>query len=113
MRGIEDCARIFSDKDFGRWILVDSYFEAAKKAERPDYKVIWITDWSKLGEYELDFGFGKPVWVSLADVPLKDLFILMNTKENDGIEAWVYLHESEMPHFERDHDIRKLTAAGN
>ncbi|KAI3459871.1 hypothetical protein Pfo_016534 [Paulownia fortunei] len=109
MQGVKDCARILSEKEFGRWVLVDSYFEAAKKASSPDYKVIWITDWSKFGDYQLDFGFGKPVWVSLADVPLQDLFILMNTKENDGIEAWVYLHESDMPFFEQDEDIRMLT----
>ncbi|KAL7128000.1 hypothetical protein ABFS83_14G286700 [Erythranthe nasuta] len=104
MQGVKDCPRILSDKQFGRWVLVDSYFNAAKKASSPDYKVIWITDWSKFGEYELDFGFGKPVWVSLADVPLQDLFILMNTKDNDGIEAWVYLHESDMPFFQNEYE---------
>ncbi|KAL8030516.1 hypothetical protein ABFX02_14G290800 [Erythranthe guttata] len=104
MQGVKDCPRILSDKQFGRWVLVDSYFDAAKKASSPDFKVIWITDWSKFGEYELDFGFGKPVWVSLADVPLQDLFILMNTKHNDGIEAWVYLHESDMPFFRQEYE---------
>ncbi|KAL7127997.1 hypothetical protein ABFS83_14G286400 [Erythranthe nasuta] len=104
IQGVKDCPRILSDKQFGRWVLVDSYFDAAKKASSPDFKVIWITDWSKFGEYELDFGFGKPVWVSLADVPLQDLFILMNTKHNDGIEAWVYLHESDMPFFRHEYE---------
>ncbi|KAK4403543.1 Pelargonidin 3-O-(6-caffeoylglucoside) 5-O-(6-O-malonylglucoside) 4'''-malonyltransferase [Sesamum angolense] len=90
VQGVKDCARILSDREFGKWVLVDSYFHAAQKASGPDYKVIWVTDWSKFGEYELDFGFGKPVWVSLADVPLRDLLILMNTKDNDGIEAVVF-----------------------
>ncbi|KAI3470192.1 hypothetical protein Pfo_026855 [Paulownia fortunei] len=109
IQGVKDCARILNDKEFGRWVLVGSYFDAAQKADRPDYKVVWITDWSKFGDYELDFGFGKPVWVSLADVPLQDLFILMNTKDNDGIEAWVYLHESDMTFLEQDEDLRILT----
>ncbi|KAK4380873.1 Stemmadenine O-acetyltransferase [Sesamum angolense] len=109
VQGVKDCARILSDKEFGKWVLVDSYFDAAQKASGPDYKVIWVTDWSKFGEYELDYGFGKPVWVSLADVPLRDLIILMNTKDNDGIEAWVYLYESDMAYFERDEDLRMLT----
>ncbi|KAL0455962.1 UNVERIFIED_CONTAM: Pelargonidin 3-O-(6-caffeoylglucoside) 5-O-(6-O-malonylglucoside) 4'''-malonyltransferase [Sesamum latifolium] len=60
VQGVNDCARILSDKEFGKWVLVDSYFDAAQKASGPDYKVIWVTDWSKFGEYELDFGFGKP-----------------------------------------------------
>ncbi|GFP87144.1 pelargonidin 3-o-(6-caffeoylglucoside) 5-o-(6-o-malonylglucoside) 4'''-malonyltransferase [Phtheirospermum japonicum] len=108
MRGVEDCGRILSDKEFGRWVMVDSYLEAAKKADRPDYKAIWITDFSKFGEYQLDFGFRKPVWVSLASVPLKDHIVLMNTKENDGIEAWVYLHESDMPFLERDEVLTSM-----
>lgn len=109
MQGIKDCARILSDKDFGRWVLVDSYFQGAKKSESPDYKVIWITDWSKFGDYELDFGFGTPVWVSLADIPLHDTVVLMNTRDNNGIEAWVYLHESDTPFLEQDEDIKILT----
>lgn len=110
MRGVRDCARIFSEEEFGRWALVDSYAEIAEKGSRPDYKAIYVTDWSKFGDYELDFGFGKPVWVSLADVPLEDLFILMNTKENDGIEAWVYLDESNMQYFEKDEEIKLLVS---
>ncbi|KAK6146331.1 hypothetical protein DH2020_020200 [Rehmannia glutinosa] len=110
IQGMKDCTRILSDKMFGRWVLVDSHIDATQKSNNPDYKVIRITDWSKFGEYELDFGFGKPIWVSLADVPLKDLFILMNTKDNDGIEAWVYLDESDMVFFEQDEDLRIFTS---
>ncbi|KAL3635106.1 hypothetical protein CASFOL_022160 [Castilleja foliolosa] len=113
LEGVKDCARILSDKEFGRWVLVDSYFDAEEKAGGKDYKVVWVTDWSKFGDYELDFGFGKPEWVSLADVPLKDMFILMNTKDNDGIEAWVYLHESDMVIFEQDQDLQSLTKFSN
>ncbi|XP_057777617.1 pelargonidin 3-O-(6-caffeoylglucoside) 5-O-(6-O-malonylglucoside) 4'''-malonyltransferase-like [Salvia miltiorrhiza] len=110
VRGVEDCARILSEREFGRRVLVDSYAEIAEKGLRGDYKVIYVTDWSKFGDYELDFGIGKAVWVSLADVPLEDLMILMNTRENDGIEAWVYLEESDMPYFQQDHHIQMLLA---
>ncbi|KAG6422900.1 hypothetical protein SASPL_113282 [Salvia splendens] len=111
VRGIKDCTRILSDKEFGRWALVDSYAEIAEKGLiREDYKVIYVTDWSKFGDYELDFGFGKAIWVSLADVPLEDLMILMNTRENDGIEAWVYLDELDMTYFQKDQHIQMLVA---
>lgn len=100
VRGVAECARIFSEKEFGKWVLVDSYAEIAEKGLRGDYKVIYVTDWSKFGDYELDFGYGKAAWVSLADVPLEDVMILMNTRGNDGIEAWVYLDEADMPYFE-------------
>ncbi|KAK6158314.1 hypothetical protein DH2020_005628 [Rehmannia glutinosa] len=109
IQGLKDCKRILTDKEFGRRVLVDSHIDATQKSNNLDYKVIRITDWSKFGEYEVDFGFGKPVWVSLADAPLKDLFVMMNTKDNDGIEAWVYLDESDMSFFEHDEDLRILT----
>ncbi|KAL6530382.1 hypothetical protein OROHE_014735 [Orobanche hederae] len=109
MQGVRDCARILSDKELGKRVMVDNYAEAAHRGDGPNCKVIWVTDWSKFGDYELEFGFGKPVWVSLSDVPQKDMFILMNTKDNEGIEAWAFLDESDMPFFEQDEFIRRLT----
>ncbi|KAK4406363.1 Pelargonidin 3-O-(6-caffeoylglucoside) 5-O-(6-O-malonylglucoside) 4'''-malonyltransferase [Sesamum angolense] len=69
-----------------RKVLIDCEFEAAQKSDSPDTKVIWISDWSKFEDYELDFGYGKPIWPSLADVPVQDFMILMNTKDNDGLK---------------------------
>ncbi|KAI3470193.1 hypothetical protein Pfo_026856 [Paulownia fortunei] len=110
IKGIKDFARILSDREFGQWIFVDREFEAAQETNSPDLKVIWISDLSKFGDYELNFGFGKPIWVSLADAPAEDDFItLMNTKDNDGIEAWVYLHESDMSYLEQDDHLKMLT----
>ncbi|KAK4424721.1 Pelargonidin 3-O-(6-caffeoylglucoside) 5-O-(6-O-malonylglucoside) 4'''-malonyltransferase [Sesamum alatum] len=112
IQGIKDCERILSDREFGRKVLIDCEFEVAKKSDSQDIKVIRISDWSKFEDYELDFGYGKPVWASLADVPIEDFMILMNTKGNDGIEAWVFMHESDMPYLEQDEDLRMLTTQG-
>ncbi|KAG8369471.1 hypothetical protein BUALT_Bualt14G0017100 [Buddleja alternifolia] len=105
MQGIKDCERYYLIKslDDGFWLIEKT------KACSPDVKSICVTDWSKFGDYELDFGFGKPIWVSLVDVPLQDYIILMNTKDYDGIEAWVYLHESDMPYFQQDERLIMLT----
>ncbi|GFZ13314.1 hypothetical protein Acr_23g0016990 [Actinidia rufa] len=57
------------------------------------------------GLYEADFGWGKPIWVSLGGVedPLvMNLIFLMDTRSGDGIEAWVILSEEEMAEFVRD-----------
>ncbi|KAL0387836.1 UNVERIFIED_CONTAM: Pelargonidin 3-O-(6-caffeoylglucoside) 5-O-(6-O-malonylglucoside) 4'''-malonyltransferase [Sesamum radiatum] len=109
IQGIKDCERILSDREFGQKVLIDSEFEVVQKSDSSDTKVIWISDWSKFGDYELDFGYGKPIWASLADVPIQDFMTLMNTKDNDGIEAWVAMHESDMPYLEQDEDLRMLT----
>lgn len=60
------------------------------------------------GMYEANFGWGRPVWVSLggAEDPLvMNLIFLMDTKSGGGIEAWVSLSEEEMDVFERDPEL--------
>lgn len=108
-RGVDDCARLLTDREFGRWALVGSYLEGCQRADGGDCKVVWISDWSKFGDYEVDLGFGKPVWLGMAGGRLEDVIVLMNTKDNVGIEVWLSLHESDMRFVEQDEEIRRLT----
>ncbi|KAL5552685.1 hypothetical protein UlMin_040086 [Ulmus minor] len=55
--------------------------------------------------YETDFGFGKPIWVSSAARPLKNTAGFMDTKEGDGIEAYISLKDEEMALFEVDEEF--------
>ncbi|KAK6115082.1 hypothetical protein DH2020_007351 [Rehmannia glutinosa] len=58
-----------------------------------------FTSWCNLGFYDVDFGFGKPVWVSSIDASgpfFMNLAILIDRRCGDGIEAWVTLDEQEM-----------------
>ncbi|KAL3615831.1 hypothetical protein CASFOL_040125 [Castilleja foliolosa] len=45
--------------------------------------------------YEVDYGWGKPHWVATVGVPFKNLVALMDTKDGDGIEAWVSMVEKD------------------
>jgi shikimate O-hydroxycinnamoyltransferase len=63
---------------------------------------ITFTSWCNFGLYDIDFGWGKPIWVSLVgsnsnstDV-LSNLVLLMDTRSGDGIEAWVLLDKEDM-----------------
>ncbi|XP_015894440.3 stemmadenine O-acetyltransferase [Ziziphus jujuba] len=70
---------------------------------REDYKDMErysCTSWCKFPLYETDFGFGKPVWVSSTSVAFKNTIVLVDTKQGDGIEAWVTLEEENMLIFE-------------
>nr|XP_043618400.1 stemmadenine O-acetyltransferase-like [Erigeron canadensis] len=59
-----------------------------------------VTSWCKMGFYEVDFGWGKPIWVCGSVFEGSPVFmnfiILMDTKNGDGIEAWVNIDEHEM-----------------
>ncbi|CAN4094077.1 unnamed protein product [Withania somnifera] len=59
-----------------------------------------FSSWCKFGFYDIDFGFGKPLWVSSISSRCSffmNLIILMESSWCvDGIEAWVTLDEEEM-----------------
>ncbi|CAI9777077.1 unnamed protein product [Fraxinus pennsylvanica] len=108
-KAVSDCTKIFSNREDGHKIMVDFMVSTSEKTLDSSINGIWFTDWSKFSFYEADFGFGKPIWTSTANIPIKNHVTLLNTKENDGIEAWVNLHEEDMVYFERDEEIMKLT----
>ncbi|KAL9462434.1 hypothetical protein AB3S75_000439 [Citrus x aurantiifolia] len=71
---------------------------------------ITFTSWGKFGYYEIDFGWGKPIWVSVAGfgesiISLPTVIILMNTRLGDGIEAWVSLLEDYMNLLQVDKEL--------
>ncbi|XP_006351755.1 acetyl-CoA-benzylalcohol acetyltransferase-like [Solanum tuberosum] len=63
------------------------------------------TSWCGFSWYEADFGWGKPFWVSSVSLDAIEVIMLMDTKDSDGVEAWVSLKENDMAEFERDDDI--------
>lgn len=64
-----------------------------------------FTSWRNMGLNEVDFGWGKPSWVSLAgpeNSVLKNVVVLKEAILGDGIEAWIMLDEDEMNILEND-----------
>ncbi|XP_052202155.1 stemmadenine O-acetyltransferase-like [Diospyros lotus] len=58
-----------------------------------------FTSWSKFGIYDTDFGWGKPNWVGshkISGPVFMNLIHIMETNEDDGIEAWITLDGTEM-----------------
>ncbi|KAG5516261.1 hypothetical protein RHGRI_037081 [Rhododendron griersonianum] len=66
-----------------------------------------------LGMYEADFGWGKPIWVSLGGnmdpMVMNILIYLLDTRSGGGIEAWVNLSAEDMAEFERDPELYLLS----
>ncbi|KAK7246931.1 hypothetical protein RIF29_41802 [Crotalaria pallida] len=55
--------------------------------------------------YEADFGWGKPIWVTTSDCPMKNTIVFMDTRDGNGIEALVNLEEKDMALLERDVEL--------
>ncbi|XP_023927050.2 LOW QUALITY PROTEIN: stemmadenine O-acetyltransferase [Quercus suber] len=64
-----------------------------------------FSSWCKFPMYEVDFGWGNPMWIGLVSLPFKNVVIFIDTKSGDGIEAWVNLKEEDMAKFESDTEL--------
>lgn len=67
------------------------------------------TSLCELPLYEVDFGFGKPIWVT-SPMSFNNMFVLMETKWGKGIEVLVTLEEQHMAAFERDEELLEFAS---
>ncbi|KAL3834532.1 hypothetical protein ACJIZ3_009268 [Penstemon smallii] len=103
----------FIEKMKGReWSLkVEEHINELKKYyEDENAYYVLVTGMCNGGIYEVDFGWGKPIWVSYGnadtDIPLFSNFVLlMDTRVGNGVEAWVTLSEEDMNVLEKDPEI--------
>ncbi|KAL7170181.1 hypothetical protein ACSBR2_035105 [Camellia fascicularis] len=69
-----------------------------------------FSSFCKFKLYEVDFGWGRPIWVSIATVPLKNQMVFMPTRSGDGIEVWINLTEVDMAKLEADGEFAKFVS---
>ncbi|XP_049352313.1 acetyl-CoA-benzylalcohol acetyltransferase-like [Solanum verrucosum] len=92
-------------------LVVNNHRKVIEKfAQGDEIDVYPSTSWCRFCWYEADFGWGKPFWVSLVECDAFEGISLMDTKDGDGIEAWVSLKENDMAQFERDPNILSSTS---
>ncbi|PON64754.1 Transferase [Parasponia andersonii] len=62
--------------------------------------------WCDYGFYEVDFGWGKPIWASRPSGSQEiNIFALMDTRESGGVEVRLSLSKEIMASFERDPEL--------
>ncbi|KAK8369398.1 hypothetical protein V6Z11_A01G113500 [Gossypium hirsutum] len=69
--------------------------------EAGEIDFIGFTSWCNFGLYEIDFGWGKPTWVTCtastkSEAVFMNTIVLIDTKMENGIEACVFLEEQYM-----------------
>ncbi|XP_010545914.1 PREDICTED: BAHD acyltransferase At5g47980-like [Tarenaya hassleriana] len=66
-----------------------------------------ITSWCGFPFYEADFGWGRPVWFATGRHIVFEMGFtcITDTKDGQGIEAWVTLPEQDMLVFEHDPEL--------
>ncbi|KAL3724410.1 hypothetical protein ACJRO7_029562 [Eucalyptus globulus] len=72
-----------------------------------------FVSWCGMGFNEVDFGLGRPRWLSTGNVgddAFKNVVILVETWSGDGIEVWIVLEEREMGLLENDGEFREFAS---
>lgn len=106
---VEKYTKMSLHEEDGHREVINPFIECDENICNSEVNSFSFTSWCRFSHYDADFGWGTPVWASAASMPLKNSVVLMDTKELDGIEAWVYLEEKDMHIFEQDSDIAALT----
>ncbi|XP_024977256.1 salutaridinol 7-O-acetyltransferase-like [Cynara cardunculus var. scolymus] len=73
--------------------------------------VFRFSSWCRFSVNEGDFGWGKPVWISSADFNDENCIILIDSRFDDGIEAWVVMDEEHMKKFEQNAELLAIMAS--
>ncbi|OVA13185.1 Transferase [Macleaya cordata] len=73
-------------------------------------QLLTFSSWCRFPIYEADFGWGKPIWVSTATLPFKNVVVFMDTRTGDGIEAWVNMNKEDMSELERDDELHAFVS---
>ncbi|XP_071719272.1 pelargonidin 3-O-(6-caffeoylglucoside) 5-O-(6-O-malonylglucoside) 4'''-malonyltransferase-like [Rutidosis leptorrhynchoides] len=89
-------AKLRHDNEEGQKMVLISYEYLATIP--PTKNVIVISSWCKFLFYEVDFGFGKPVWVNCGSMHTKNLAYLIEGLGGNGIEAYMSLEHKDVPH---------------
>ncbi|TMW88468.1 hypothetical protein EJD97_018538 [Solanum chilense] len=68
-----------------------------------------FSSWCNFGLYDVDFGWGKPIFIAPFIEPISSLnkqqIILVENGRNDGIEAWILRNNEEMIELEKDEEF--------
>ncbi|BFG29030.1 hypothetical protein CerSpe_153040 [Prunus speciosa] len=89
------------------WQRVQEY---RKLRRNVDMDHLSCASWCRFAFYEADFGWGKPAWVSIPSIPLKDVVILIDKRDGKGIEALLTVSEEIMEHFESNPELLKYAS---
>ncbi|WCJ38667.1 HXXXD-type acyl-transferase family protein [Euphorbia peplus] len=88
--------------------ISESFREAGLMLEEGNIDFYISTSLCRFRFYEVDFGWGSPEWVTIPSGGIKNLIVMLDSKNGDGIEAWITLSEEDMAFFERDRELLQV-----
>ncbi|CAJ2655676.1 stemmadenine O-acetyltransferase-like [Trifolium pratense] len=101
--------KIFGENRKDNLSLISKCLKQATDPRPENENTFTFSSWCRLPMYKTDFGWGKPTWVTTYSSFSRDVIILMDTKNGNGIEVMVNLKEDVMEKFE--HEVELLQHA--
>ncbi|KAG8364796.1 hypothetical protein BUALT_Bualt18G0036000 [Buddleja alternifolia] len=102
----EDYVRRLENGDsFIKYYSTSEENDTSFRDGRKIMEICGFSSWCRFPAYDADYGWGKPVWVSIIPVPQKNLIFLMGTKNGDGIEAWVNMLDEDIANIETNYHL--------
>ncbi|GER51697.1 HXXXD-type acyl-transferase family protein [Striga asiatica] len=97
-----------SEKDGGMYL--GDVFGFFSKYMTGEMEGFLFTSWCRFPVYEVDFGWGRPIRVCTADLPVKNAACLMDMNgledgRGKGIEAWVNMTEDGLQILEKNFEL--------
>ncbi|KAL0380185.1 UNVERIFIED_CONTAM: Tabersonine-19-hydroxy-O-acetyltransferase [Sesamum angustifolium] len=108
------------DSEYVKMLLGEKGCEVAKEKFQGISKflrlgnvaVLLFSSYCRFPIYEVDFGWGKPVWVSSASFSIKDMIMLFDSVvSRGGIEVWIVMADQEMERLRQDSEIQRFTSS--
>ncbi|CAK9316499.1 unnamed protein product [Citrullus colocynthis] len=66
-----------------------------------------FTSLCRMPIYDVDFGWGKPAWITSPALTFKNLFVFIDKKDGNGVDVYVHLKQEHMNKFEADQEFLK------
>ncbi|XAR71006.1 Vinorine synthase [Bertholletia excelsa] len=102
-KGLEQlCDKNENDLRVNEWVSAIHVGMKEVKTLFDDLEVYRCSSFCSFPFYEADFGWGRPALVRMARNVVKNVFVLIGTKEDGGIDAWVTLEEQDMAVFQNE-----------
>ncbi|KAI9125945.1 hypothetical protein K1719_003363 [Acacia pycnantha] len=79
--------------------------EIDRAVEKGEMERLHFTSICRFPVYDVDFGWGNPIWAGTPTWKFKNVIIFKDTKSDGGIEVYVNLTEEDMTKFERDEEL--------
>lgn len=107
----EKVRKLSDGGDEGSLVVLESVNERKEMMEKIGMDNTYCcTSWCRFPLYEMDFGWGNPIWVSNGVLSPINLIVLEDTKCGNGVQAWVSLFPQVMAIFERDEELLEFAS---